>query len=54
MRTDSFTPWQGNNAYPAGDAPFDVTRVGGPQPFFHNLMDERRSMFRATPEAQYP
>jgi hypothetical protein len=31
-----------------------VTRTGGPQPFFHNLLDERRSMWRATPEAQYP
>lgn len=50
----SFTPWQATNAYPAGDAPFDVTRTGGPQPFYHNLMDERRSMWRSTPEATYP
>lgn len=27
---------------------------GGPQPFFHNDQDARRSMWRRTPEAMYP
>jgi len=49
----SFTQWR-SNEYPASDAPFDVTRVGGPQPFFRDDLDARRSMWRATPEAQYP
>ena len=50
----SFTQWQTSREYPAGDAPFEPTVSGGPPPFFHNLLDERRSMWRATPEAQYP
>ena len=49
----SFTQFQGRE-YPAADAPFDVNRVAGPQPFFRDLLDERRSMWRTTPEAQYP
>lgn len=27
---------------------------GTPQPAFHDVRDERRSMYRRTPEAQYP
>lgn len=49
----SFTPWQ-DTSYPAGDAPFNVASVGGPQPAWHDYLDFRRSGWRATPEATYP
>jgi hypothetical protein len=49
----SFTQFQGRE-YPAADAPFDVNRTMGPQPFFRDVLDERRSMWRFTPEAMYP
>ena len=49
----TFTPWQGRN-YPAGDAPFRAAEVSGPQPFFHDGLDALRSMYRRTPDAQYP
>jgi len=49
----SFTQWR-SNEYPASDAPFNVASVGGPQPFFRDDLDARRSMWRQTPEAQYP
>lgn len=49
----TFTTWQ-DKSYPAGDSPFRSSEVGGPQPYFHDDMDRRRSMWRATPEAQYP
>ena len=48
----SFTQWQASDQYPAGDAPF---RPGsGPQPVFHDELDSLRSMWRRTPEADYP
>jgi hypothetical protein len=28
--------------------------TGGPQPHFHNVLDEQRSMWRSTPESVYP
>jgi len=49
----SFTQFQGFE-YPAADAPFDVNNTKGPQPFFRDLLDMRRSMWMQTPEAQYP
>jgi hypothetical protein len=49
----SFSQIQSHD-YPAGDAPFNVAGVGGSRPFFHDDLDRRRSMWRATPEAQYP
>jgi len=50
----SFSQWQESRSYPASDAPFEVARTGGPQPFFHSVLDQQRSAWRATPEAQYP
>lgn len=49
----SFNQWQGRE-YPQGDAPFRAAETGGPAPFFHDQLDRKRSMWRATPEAQYP
>jgi hypothetical protein len=49
----SFTQFQGRD-YPGGDAPFDVNRVAGPQPFFRDPLDQLRSGWRTTPEATYP
>lgn len=49
----SFQPWQ-NHDYPAGDAPFRAAEVGGPRPFFHDELDQKRASWRSTPEAQYP
>ena len=49
----TFTQWQGQD-YPAGDAPFRAAEVAGPQPFFHNDLDALRTMYRRTPDAQYP
>lgn len=51
--TQSFTPWQPKD-YPAGDAPFNVASMGGPQPYFRDELDWKRAGWRATPEAQYP
>lgn len=53
MADQSFTSWQ-NRDYPAGDAPFRAAEVGGPRPFFHDELDQRRASWRSTPEAQYP
>lgn len=50
----SFTQWQQKGAYPAGDTPFRSAEVAGPQPFFHDPLDAMRSMYKRTPDAQYP
>jgi len=50
----SFTQWQQSNDYPAGDGPFSVASVAGPQPMFHDKMDAIRSMWKRTPDAEYP
>jgi hypothetical protein len=50
----SFSQWQTTRQYPQGDAPFDATIAGGPAPFWHNMLDERRSGWHQTPEATYP
>lgn len=49
----SFSPFL-NRDYPAGDAPFNPAIQAGPQPYFRDVLDERRTMWRQTPEAQYP
>lgn len=49
----SFSQWQVNE-YPAGDAPFNTSNLGGPPPYFRDQMDWMRSGWRRTPEAQYP
>jgi hypothetical protein len=49
----SFSQWQSRD-YPAGDAPFRVAETGGPQPVFHDRLDALRSMWRRTPDAEYP
>ena len=49
----SFTQWQ-SRSYPAGDAPFRAAEVTGPQPLFHDHLDALRSMWRRTPESEYP
>lgn len=49
----AFTPWR-TNEYPASDAPLDLAWMGGPQPYWRDAMDLRRSGWRSTPEAQYP
>jgi hypothetical protein len=49
----TFTQWQGRD-YPAGDAPFRAAEVSGPQPHFRNDLDALRTMYRRTPDAQYP
>jgi hypothetical protein len=50
----SFTQWQTSRQYPQGDAPFDATIAGGPEPYWHNTLDQRRSGWHNTPEATYP
>ena len=50
----SFTTWQQNREYPAGDAPFNQASLNGPAPFFRDQLDYLRSGWRRTPEAQYP
>ncbi len=49
----SFTQWQ-SREYPGGDAPFRAAETAGPQPVFHDELDAVRSMWRRTPEADYP
>lgn len=49
----SFTPWLSRD-YPAGDAPLRVAETGGPQPFWHDTLDYKRSGWRSTPDAAYP
>lgn len=49
----SFTQWQGRD-YPQSDAPFRAAEVSGPQPAFRDELDAARSMYRRTPDAQYP
>ncbi len=46
--------WHGPGAYPAGDAPFRAAELAGPQPFFRDELDAKRSMYRRTPDSQYP
>jgi hypothetical protein len=50
----TFTQWQQSDQYPAGDAPFRTAETAGPQPVFHDELDALRSMWRRTPEADYP
>lgn len=45
--------WQQRD-YPAGDAPFRAAELSGPQPAFRDELDAARSMYRRTPDAQYP
>lgn len=45
----SFTQWQYNAPYGA-----PVVGVVGPEPLFRDALDQRRSAYRQTPEAQYP
>ena len=40
--------------YPAGDSPFRAAEVSGPQPFYRNELDAMRSMWKRTPNAEYP
>lgn len=50
----SFSQWQGNRDYPAGDAPFRVAETFGPLPYAHSYLDSVRMNWRRTPEATYP
>lgn len=50
----TFSQFQGNREYPAGDAPFRAAEVAGPQPVFRNELDAMRSMWRRTPDGDYP
>lgn len=45
----SFTEWQ---YLPQNNAP--VPGVYGPEPLFRDVLDQRRSGYRRTPEAEYP
>src|SRR5688500_16168090 len=62
MAGPTFTPWLKLSPYQVGvpGAPTTggggspVATPGGPQPFFRDAQDERRSMWRRTPDAQYP
>ena len=49
----TFGQWQGRE-YPASDAPFRAAETSGPQPVFHDELDALRSMWRRTPESDYP
>jgi hypothetical protein len=40
--------------YPQSDTPFRAAETGGPNPFFHDQLDQLRSQWRSTPEATYP
>lgn len=53
MSTGNFSQWQARD-YPASDAPFRAAEVAGPQPGFRDELDAARSMYRRTPDAQYP
>lgn len=49
----SFSNWQ--TATPYGvETPGQPTVMYGPEPFFRDGLDSRRSMFNTTPEAAYP
>lgn len=49
---ESNTQWYASQ-YP-GDPSFNIAQQGGPQPFWRDYLDFRRSGWRSTPEAQYP
>jgi hypothetical protein len=50
----TFGQVQRNNEYPAGTAPFNPSQMLGPQPVAHDMLDQVRMSWRATPEAMYP
>ena len=50
----SFNNWQTSGDYPASNAPFRAAEQSGPQPVFRDELDAARSMYRRTPDAQYP
>lgn len=51
----AFNQWYEPSAgYPGGNAPFRSADTGGPQPVFRDQLDATRSMFRRTPDAEYP
>lgn len=50
--TGSFSQWY-EAQHPPADS-FNIASQGGPQPFWRDYNDFRRSGWRSTPEAQYP
>lgn len=49
---ESFSQWY-QAQHPAADS-FNIAAQGGPQPYWRDYYDFRRSGWRSTPEAQYP